>query len=271
MKKIIIVGILISSNSFLLAQKLGIGTANPEQQIHVDAKKNTVSGNASSYYDDVIVTATGQLGIGTISPKTRLDLRSNENLNEIGIGGTNQAANVAKAGALRYNDTSQDLSYSDGTNWITLAHKTPNDYVDVVNGSGQNIPNATTTIITNWTTNTDVNNSFTTSTGIFKASKTGVYIVNFNYALQSSVISNNSRIEAIIQTNSTNVSTIKSFRCVGSYPGTNTFSNIVSGGCSGIFNINTGEQITVSLQNGLGSTKVLNSDNTLTSLNIFGL
>lgn len=263
--------LLILGSCPVFAQKIGIGTTNPENQIHIDSKNNTVNGIANTYYDDVAVSSTGQLGVGSIAPKTRLDLRSDENLNEFGLGGTTQTASEAKAGAVRYNSSTKDLSYSDGVNWISLAHKAPNDFVDAGNSSGQSLASATSTTITNWTSNTDVNNSFVPSTGIFSASKNGVYIVNFNYTLKSSIIGNNSRIEAIIQTNSASTSTIKTFRCVGSYPGNNTFSNTISGGCSGIFNLNAGDQITVALLNGLGAAKNLDNDKTLTSLNIFGL
>lgn len=257
--------------SIIAAQNVGIGNTKPEAILHIDPKSNTTTSNPTSYYDDVAVTNQGQMGVGTKTPKTRVDMRSDENLNELAIGGSSQNAATAQAGALRYNTSTADLSYSDGTNWIVLAHQAPSDFVDATNSSTMTIKNAATTPISNWTSKTDVNNSFTPNTGIFTASKNGVYLVSFNYTLSSSVLSNDSRIEAIIQTNSTSSSTIKSFRCVNSYPGSNTTANRISGGCTGIFNLNANDQITVSLQNGLGSDKKLDSDNTLTSLNIFGI
>lgn len=270
MKNILLIAI-VASFSYCNAQNIGIGTTNPEAVLHVDSKRNTVTGLSNTQYDDMVITSTGKLGVGTVTPKTKADFRSNENLNEVGVGTTQQTAVEAKMGALRYNSATKDLSYSDGTNWINLSHKSPNDFVDATNASQQSFANNATTTITGWTANTDVNNSFTPNTGIFKASKAGVYIVNFNYTLESSLISSNSRIEAIIQTNSTLNATIKSFKCVGSYPGNNTFSNKISGGCSGIFNVNAGDEISVSLLNGLGGSKKLDANSILTSINIFGL
>lgn len=251
--------------------QVGINTENPEGRLHIDGQKNTSSSTASTYYDDVVVTPSGNMGVGTKTPKTRLDFRSAERLNAIGIGGTSQTASAAKAGAMRYNSGTQDLSYSNGTSWVSLAHKTTNDFVDAENSSGQTFSNGVQTALTNWTEKTDVNGSFNASTGTFVASKTGIYVVAFTFSLTSGTIANDSRYESLIQTNSSSTTTNKVFKCVGTYPGTNSIANKVAGNCSGIFNLNQGDQITVSLTQSLGSTKTLDSDATLTSLSIFGL
>jgi hypothetical protein len=89
--------------------------------------------------------------------------------------------------------------------------------------------------------------------------------------LASGAIANDSRYETLIQTNSASSTTNKVFKCVGSYPGTNSLSNRVAGNCSGIFNLNQGDNITVGLNQALGTAKTLDTDASLTSLSIFGL
>ncbi|AZB09209.1 hypothetical protein EG344_10435 [Chryseobacterium sp. G0162] len=270
MKKQLILALLMCGSVWMSAQ-VGINMSTPERILHVDGLKNTSASTLSSYYDDVVITSSGNMGVGTKTPKTRLDLRSGERLNAMGIGGTVQTAAAAKAGALRYNSGTQDLSYSNGTSWISLAHKTSNDFVDAENSSAQNFTDGVPSAITGWTERTDVNDSFNASTGIFTASKTGVYVVSFSISLASGNIGNDSRYETLIQTNSASSSTNKVFKCVGSYPGNNTIENRVAGNCSGIFNLNQGDNITVSLNQKLGSSKTLDTDATLTSLSIFGL
>lgn len=270
MKKSLVLMCLISFCGLINAQ-IGINMTSPEGILHVDGQKNTSTASPSTYYDDVVITSSGKAGVGTKAPKTRLDIRSDEHLNAIGIGDTSQTASAAKAGALRYNTGTQDLSYSNGTTWVPLAHKAPNDFVDAENSSMQNFSSGVQAAITNWTERTDVNGSFNSSTGVFTASKTGIYIVSFTFSLASGAIANDSRFESLIQTNSTSSTTNKVFKCVGSYPGNNTISNRVAGNCSGIFNLNQGDNITVSLTQSLGSTKTLDSDGTLTSVSIFGL
>ncbi|MGU3374336.1 hypothetical protein [Chryseobacterium sp. M5A1_1a] len=262
---------LIICGSLEVNAQVGINMSSPEQILHVDGQKNTSASVPSTYYDDVVVTSTGNMGVGTKSPKTRLDLRSQEHVNAIGIGGTSQTAAVAKAGALRYNSGTQDLSYSNNTSWVTLAHKVSNDFVDAENSSGQSFSNSTQTTITGWTKKTDVNSSFNAGTGTFIASKTGVYVVSFTFSLTSGSVANDSRYETLIQTNSASTATNTVFKCVGSYPGNNIIGNRIAGNCSGIFNLIKGDNITVSLNQKLGSIKTLDADATLTSLSIFGL
>ncbi|PWN64581.1 hypothetical protein [Chryseobacterium oncorhynchi] len=262
---------LIIFGSLGVNAQVGINMSAPERVLHVDGQKNTSVSVPTTYYDDVVVTSTGNMGVGTKSPKTRLDLRSQENVNAIGIGGTSQTAAAAKSGALRYNSGTQDLSYSNGTSWVTLAHKASNDFVDAENASGQSFSNSTQATITGWTKKTDVNSSFNAGTGTFIASKTGVYVVSFTFSLTSGGVANDSRYETLIQTNSTSTATNTVFKCVGTYPGNNTIGNRIAGNCSGIFNLIKGDNITVSLNQKLGSSKTLDADATLTSLSIFGL
>ncbi|MBB6371526.1 hypothetical protein [Chryseobacterium shigense] len=270
MKKRLAITLMIGGSLFIKAQ-VGINTSAPEAILHVDGQKNTVPSTSTSYYDDVVITSSGNMGVGTKLPKTRLDLRSDEHLNALGIGGTSQTASAAKAGAMRYNSGTQDMSYSNGSSWVALAHKAPNDFVDAENSSTQNFTSGTQATVINWTKKTDVNGSFNSGTGVFVASKTGVYIVSFTFSLASGTIADDSRYETLIQTNSTSTATNKVFKCVGSYPGTNSLSNRVAGSCSGIFNLNQGDNITVSLNQALGTAKTLDAAGSLTSLSIFGL
>jgi len=270
MKKRLAIALMMGGSLFIKAQ-IGINMSAPEAILHVDGKKNTASAAPASYYDDVVVTSSGNMGAGNKSPKVRLDLRSAERVNAIGIGGTLQTASAAKAGAMRYNSGTQDLSYSNGTSWVTLAHKATSDFVDAENSSAQSFTSGTQAAVINWTKKTDVNGSFNSGTGVFIASKAGVYIVSFTFSLASGTITNDARYETLIQTNSTSSATNKVFKCVGSYPGTNSLSNRVAGNCSGIFNLNKGDNITVSLNQALGTAKTLDVDGSLTSLSIFGL
>lgn len=95
--------------SFLITKALfaqvGVGTTNPQQVLHIDAARNNNTSIQNNHEDDVVVTAEGKLGIGTINPLTRVDLRSNTDTdNVIAIGSTTQTASQAKEGALQYNN-----------------------------------------------------------------------------------------------------------------------------------------------------------------------
>jgi len=226
---------------FLNYSQVGVGTANPLHIFHVDGAQNN-SGNATEkYVDDVVITSEGKLGIGNISPVTKVDMRNSADTNAIGIGKTNQSAIIAKGGAIQYDN---GLKYSDGTNWISLPGKEVNALVYANKNTSQNIAYNLYTNVSGWLKQTDYTNSFNQSTGVFVAPKTGVYIASLNLALASSTIVNNTWIEIVIKSNTANG--IPEYRCVYSYPGYNPASttNIVSGNCTGIFYLNQGETIT---------------------------
>lgn len=287
MKNIFFIILLSSGSCIIQAQNVGIGTTNPQKILHIDAAKNNASAPPAPPArdirndDDFSVGATGNVSIGTITPVTRLDIRSADIINPqdaIGIGNTTQTANDAGAGALKYYPSAPaapefidgHISYSDAVSWSELEARIPNDFVYAVNASGQSLANNATTKIANWTETEDVNGSFDPVTGEFTAVKNGNYLVSFTYATAASSLGNNTRAEAIISTDSTSPNTNTVFKCVNSYPGPNV-SIPASGQCSGIFNLNKGDKISVSILNQLNSAKTLHSDSAYTSLSIFGI
>lgn len=75
MKKYIIYNALFISS--LCFSQVGVGTTSPQGAFHVDAAKNTVvGGTPTNFNDDFVVTSDGNIGVGTLSPSTKLDIRS---------------------------------------------------------------------------------------------------------------------------------------------------------------------------------------------------
>ncbi|CAA7196528.1 hypothetical protein [Chryseobacterium potabilaquae] len=70
--------ILVLLSARLLGQ-VGINTSNPQDALHIDgAKDNPITGMPSigQQANDVIATSTGNVGVGTATPSTRLDINS---------------------------------------------------------------------------------------------------------------------------------------------------------------------------------------------------
>lgn len=259
--------------SFLITKALfaqvGVGTTNPQQILHIDAARNNNTSIQNNHEDDVVVTAEGKLGIGTINPLTRVDLRSNTDTdNVIAIGSTTQTASQAKEGALQYNN---NLKLSDGTNWINLPGKSVNALVYANNSSNQSLANNTQVLIKNWTKQEDVTNSLDVGTGIFTTPKDGVYVVSFNAALSLAAIPNNSYIEIHLKSNASQG--ISEYRCLNSYPGfsTGNATNISSINCTGIFYLKKNETLSPNIFHTFGSNRNLINDASYNTLTIYGL
>ena len=187
---------------FLNAQ-IGIGTKNPQTTFHIDANKdNPTSGTPTSNLqkDDVVVTNDGKLGIGTINPAVRLDVRSaNNNNSSIGIGYTTATASEAGAGAIRYYDVSGGLlQVSDGNTWSTLLSSPKKSFVaaHIIADNGTKTFTSTATDVNGWTEIEDYTNDFTPSTGLFTAKRDGVYNVSFSYDFVQGTIIAGSAVEA---------------------------------------------------------------------------
>ncbi|MGJ1447545.1 hypothetical protein ACR79S_13605 [Sphingobacterium spiritivorum] len=63
----------ISGLATLQAQQAGVNTKNPQAVLHVDAKKD--NNPTVQEADDFVVTSSGNVGIGTISPTHKMDIR----------------------------------------------------------------------------------------------------------------------------------------------------------------------------------------------------
>lgn len=74
MKKKILLLMGIFSIGILLHAQVGINTQNPQGVFHIDPYANT--SGATGTADDIIVTADGKTGIGTVTPRTLLDIQT---------------------------------------------------------------------------------------------------------------------------------------------------------------------------------------------------
>lgn len=252
--------------------QIGIGTTTPMQTVHIDAMQNNSGTAVNKNEDDVVMTSDGKLGVGNINPITKLDMRNSADNNVIGVGKTTQSASVAKGGAIQYDN---GLKYSDGTNWISLPGRSVNALVHANKGTTQNISYNSYNNVSSWSEQTDYTSSFDPALGVFSAPKAGVYTASFNVALTSSAIVNNTWLEVVLKSNTTNG--IPEYRCMYSYPGYSIGSttNIVSGNCTGIFYLNQGETITPqvfqNLQNSATSgTRTILADANYNTLTISG-
>lgn len=266
-KSIFIYGILFPILGF--SQNVGIGTTAPQQVVHIDAQKNNnnAAPTPTQAQDDVVFTNQGYVGVGTITPIARLDVRGTGAKNAIAIGTSSQTASNAGAGAIRYvnNGTSWGIEYSNGTNWIFLPTSPVKALVYAGKNTTQNISASTVTDITDWLELEDTTNSFNPSSGVFTAPVTGDYIVSLNLVTNSTSIAADSNTETIISTNSSNG--VPEFRCVNAYPGSSSANNNTGNTCTAIFRLNAGETITPQFWQNINSSVSLIGDqisNTLT-------
>ncbi len=111
----------IFSVGFLYSQ-IGINTDTPLALFHIDGKRNTTSTTAG-IEDDVVITAAGNLGIGTVTPPNKLSIISTGT--DTGI----HLPNGAKAGNTLASDISGHTVWQEGKV----------QYQTIVYGNGANI------------------------------------------------------------------------------------------------------------------------------------
>lgn len=251
--------VLILGCFFLNSAKaqVGIRTSSPQATFHIDGAKDNPSTGAptsAQIANDVIFTASGEIGVGTLSPATKLDVRSANNTdNAIGIGETTQTAAVAGAGAMRYNPLNGGkMQYSDGVVWQDLI-SAPTKAVVVANIQAANfaikIPYQVSTGIAGWNEISDPTTNFNSATGVFTAPRTGVYLVSFTYDFVRIPIVSGYFSEARYVVNGSTV--VK--KCIKSFSNTSKQAQI-AGSCVAGVQLNKGDtfqpQIYQSVYNG---------------------
>jgi len=148
------------------------------------------------------VGVNGKIGIGT-SPNAVLDIRPNPSSTTdpgesfLGIGTTTVTAPDAGSGAIRYSTSSGGiLEYSNGKTWNTLTNSLSKSIIVATKKTSQTIPNNTSSVVNGWVKETDPNNDFDESTGIFTAPRTGNFMISFGFSSIKTPIIAGSWVEA---------------------------------------------------------------------------
>jgi len=189
----------------------GIGTAKPQGLLHIDGKKDNDEASpltTSQISNDVIFTPNGFIGVGVLAPKVKLDLRSNENTNAIGVGATTMSASAASKGAIRYNtqgiaEVSKGLlDVSDGNAWNST-YLMPKKAVVIARLGNPFLVNRNSDVVINgWDEVQDITESFNPTTGLFTVPRDGVYWFSLTYNFVSGPIVKGSKVEVQVITSS---------------------------------------------------------------------
>ncbi|MFN1217606.1 hypothetical protein ACKW6Q_11610 [Chryseobacterium kwangjuense] len=82
--------------------------------------------------------SSAQVGVGNPNPAVHLDARAATGNSAIAFGNTNQTATAAGAGAMKYDNTTKQMFYSDGTSWVSMAaNETTTSFIPRVVASGR--------------------------------------------------------------------------------------------------------------------------------------
>lgn len=203
----VLFGLLLVSNPATAQTRTGVQTRNPQGALHVDGKMDNPKGvgvpNNTVASNDIIITDEGKVGVGTLTPKAAMDLRSANNDNAFGLGTTTLAASMAEAGAFRYEEVNKRLEFSDGVRWSS-SYIAPNKAAVVAQiVDNKSIPGNAFTTLNNWREDKDITSSFNASTGVFMAPRTGYYSFFLTYDFMMAWINYETYTEARLMKGST--------------------------------------------------------------------
>lgn len=237
-------------STFSLFAQIGINTKDVKGAFHVDGKIDNFSTPTNEQTDnDFVVTTNGNVGVGTITPVTKLDLRSTSNSNNaLGIGFTSKTAESVGAGVIRYVNTSGGkLQISDGIQWMDIYSVPKKSFVVArIRTADKAIKFTynTATIIAGWEITNDISNNFNATTGEFVAPRDGVYTFSFAYDFvqEGNAFLANSSVESQFVKNN-NVIEVK---CLKTY-GKSTRGAQAGGSCVSSMKLKQNDKVVVKL------------------------
>ncbi|SHG08378.1 hypothetical protein [Dysgonomonas macrotermitis] len=237
----------------ILNAQVGINTQNPQATLAIVSEGNTSTSQALavenvSGTEILSLRDHGHMGLGVNNPMVRLDLRDGVNNSIMGIGNSSQTATAAKAGALKYDSGPQALYLSDGTNWNKLSANVIRTYVvaDIINISQSFATNTSTTVM-NWRELEDLLGTFSPTTGIFTAPRTGTYTISAIVTFDAGLVGANSYMQMEL------ISPSATVKCQTTYYGAATFQTSVL--CSGNFQLSAGETLKSAIYHNMGTAK----------------
>lgn len=233
-----------------LFSQVGINTEIPQGMLHVDGKKDNQSPPTTEQAgNDFVVTTNGNVGVGTITPAVKLDLRSTSNLNNaLGIGSTSKTAEAVGAGTIRYVDVSGGkLQVSDGVQWMDIYSTPKKSFVVARIRTADKAIKFTyniASVLANWEVTNDVSGSFNGTSGEFTAPRDGVYTFSFAYDFvqEGSTFLANSSVESQFVKNN-NLIEVK---CLKTY-GKSTRGAQAGGNCVSSMKLNENDKVVVKL------------------------
>lgn len=247
-----------------LYSQVGVNTSNPFGSFHIDGAKDNGSATSTSITiaqqsNDFIVLPSGNIGVGMVNPKVRLDLRSQGSTqNAIGIGSNTLTANEAGEGAIRYE--SGLMQYSNGLEWINLNSSSQPEKMTLAvtnNTTATILNNNTATVLTSWPTvvsNTFGSGSF--SNGVFTSPKDAVYMINGSFLFASSSVVSGSYVQINFQILDPSNTIIDQNKCTTSFP--TAGSSIFAGdNCTINYYLQAGQKVRMSVFHNLGTNKTL--------------
>lgn len=124
-----VIYILFFINSVCAMAQIGVNTDAPKSLFHIDGLHNNTA--SSGFEDDVVITTEGNIGIGNITPDTKMTIKTKGTSSNV-IKGFRLKNGTQANGLLLTSDASGVAS------WQTLpAFRSP---INAVVGSGVNIP-----------------------------------------------------------------------------------------------------------------------------------
>ncbi|WP_426476760.1 hypothetical protein ACP3T3_15715 [Chryseobacterium sp. CBSDS_008] len=286
MKKNCLLILMTLSFQYAFSQ-VGINTPNPQGILHIDGQKDNPSSGSTftpaQQSNDIIVSSSGKVGVGTLNPAVKVDARNSGN-GAIGFGASTLTAVVADEGAVRYNS---GVEYSNGNEWLPLLTAQPvsNKVIVIAAKTTNNVKLATpstptitaglqnraSNYLVDWSKTFESNSgtSFNAATGIFTAPRNGMYVATFTTDLAPLAINytadplNPIQIEAIWQLydNTTGLAAtniVNTVKCANTMS-SNSVGNIDAGSnCTASFYMTAGQRLMPYIWFNLNNSNVAN-------------
>ncbi|WP_262150851.1 hypothetical protein [Chryseobacterium foetidum] len=276
--------IFLLTNCTLINAQIGINTTNPQTVFHIDGSGDNppiTAPSTSQKNNDIFIWPTGQLSLGSDTPRTKVDTRNSGNQGFIAVGSTNQTASDAGDGAIQYTpEAGGKILFSKDNSWFEISSSPKKIYIRATTAFTGNINNNATTNIATWNLSSDFQAYYTNAgvyanpgffnatTGVFTAPKAGSYSVNIFVAFSSTTLSLGSATAVFRHVNP--ISGEQLHQCLRETGGSSSGS-LFGISCNVQITMEKGDTLRPAITNNTGSVKNLLNDSSANIMSIVEL